>query len=115
MRGNYQEMAARGLITFEELEEKLEQLEETRATAERELAALEGRRERVEQLKRDRDVLLESYARMVPTALASLSPEERHGVYKMLKLRVEAFPDRTCLVSGAIGGVSTCKPEVSPT
>ena len=26
VRGNYQEMAARGLITFDELEEKLEQL-----------------------------------------------------------------------------------------
>ena len=44
---------------MEELEEKLEQLKETCATAERELAALEERRERVEQLKRDRDVLLE--------------------------------------------------------
>jgi hypothetical protein len=32
-------MVARGLITFEELEEKLEQLEETCATAERELGS----------------------------------------------------------------------------
>ncbi len=40
MRGSYQEMAAKGLITFEELEEKLLGLEETRKTAERELQSL---------------------------------------------------------------------------
>lgn len=114
MRGNYQEMAAKGLITFTELEEKLEQLEETRVAVERELEVLQGRRERVEQLERNRDALLESYAGMAPAALSNLGPEERHQVYKMLKLRVEAFPDRTHRVSGVIGGVSTCKLEASP-
>ena len=109
MRGNYQEMAAKGLMTFEELEE-------TRVVAERELVALKGRQEFVEQLERDRDALLESYAVMVPTALDSLSPEERHRVYKMLKLRVEAFPDRTYRMAGIIGGgINTCKSEASPT
>ncbi len=114
MRGNYQEVAAKGLIRFEELEEKLGQLEETRAAAERELEVLKGCRKRIEQLERNRHALVESYAGMAPAALGSLDPEERHRVYKVLKLRVEAFPDRTHRVSGVIGGVSTCKPEASP-
>ena len=53
---------------------------------------------------------------MAPTALGSLSPEERHRVYKMLKLCVEVFPDRTYRMSGVIGGgINTCKSEASPT
>ncbi len=113
MRGNYQEMAAKGLITFEELGDKLGQLQETRATAERELGALKGRQERIEQLQRDKDDLLESYAGMAPEALDSLNPEERHQVYKMLKLHVEAFPNHTYRLSGVIGGGRTCKLEAS--
>jgi hypothetical protein len=42
MQGNYQEIAARSLQSFEEPEERLRQLDETRATAERDLATLEG-------------------------------------------------------------------------
>ena len=62
MRSGYQDLAAKGLLTYEELGEKLAALEETRATARRELEALKGRRERLEDLKRDRDALLERYA-----------------------------------------------------
>ena len=113
MRGNYQEMAAKGLITFEELGDKLGQLQETRTTAERELGALKGRQERIDQLQRDKDDLLESYAGMAPEALDSLNPEERHQLYKMLKLHVEAFPNHTYCVSGVIGGGRTCKLEAS--
>jgi flagellar motility protein MotE (MotC chaperone) len=112
MRGNYQEMAARRLITLEELEEKLGQLEESRVTAERELTVLKGRRQRIEQLERDKDVLLESYAGMAPDALNSLVPDERHRVFKMLKLRVAAYPDTRLEVDGILaGGVSVCHSE----
>lgn len=45
MRGGYQELAAKGLMTFEELGEKLAGLEATKRTAERELATLTNRRE----------------------------------------------------------------------
>ena len=90
MRSGYQEMAAKGLITFEELEEKLQSLEDTRETAEREMEVLRSYRERVEQLERGKDAVLETYAGMAPEALASLTPEERHRVYEMLKLRVVA-------------------------
>jgi len=90
-------MAATGLITFEELEEKVQALEETRETAERELEVLRSYRERVEQLERGKVAVLEAYAGMAPEALASLTPEERHRVYDTLKLRVVA--QRDCLES----------------
>jgi chromosome segregation ATPase len=108
MRGSYQEMAAKGLITFEELEEKLLSLEETRRTAERELQALRGHRERLEELERDKDALLESYAGMAPEALGNLTPEERHQVYKMLKVRVIAHVDGTFEFNGALVSTLGC-------
>ncbi len=104
MRDIYQEMAARGLMTLEELEKKLGQLEETRITAERELTALKGRRQRIEQLERDKDVLLKSYAGMAPDALNSLVPDERRQVFNMLKLRVAAYPDTRLEVDGILAG-----------
>jgi len=95
-------MAAEGLITFDELRAKIAALEETRQTARRELATLEGRSERLRALERDRDTLLENYAEIMPEALDTLEPEERHRVYKMLKLRVVGFPDGTLEVTGAL-------------
>jgi site-specific DNA recombinase len=112
MRSNYQEMAARSLITFDELEEKLGQLDETRATAERELAALSNQQEAIEALERDKDALLDSYAGMAPEALDTLTPEERRQVYKMLKLRVTAFPDARLEVGGVLtSAVGVCSGE----
>ena len=100
MRSGYQDLAARGLLTYEELRQKLRALEETRAAARRELEALKGRRERLEDLKRDRDALLERYANVTAEALEELSPEERNKLYKMLKLRVVVGDDGTPEVSG---------------
>jgi hypothetical protein len=81
-------LAAKGRITDEELDEELAPLEATRQTAGRELAALRQHAERVEQMERDRDAVLEHYASLAPEALDSLTSEERHHLYKMLKLKV---------------------------
>jgi site-specific DNA recombinase len=102
-RTNFQDMAAEELITFDELRAKLAAVEETRQTARRELAALDDRTERLQSLERDRDALLENYAEMMPEALDVLQPEERHHVYKMLRLRAVAFPNGSLEVSGALG------------
>jgi hypothetical protein len=111
-RASFQDMAAEGLITFDELRIKLAALEETRQTARRELATLEGRSERLRALERDRDALLENYAEIMPETLDALEPEERHGVYKILKLRTVAFPDGNLEVSGALReGLLLCKDE----
>jgi hypothetical protein len=60
MRGSYQELAAKGLMTLEELGQKRAELEATRRTAARGLATLAKRRESIEMLERDKDTLLES-------------------------------------------------------
>jgi hypothetical protein len=38
----------------------------------------------------------------VPTTLKDLTPEDRHHVYKLLKLSVFAYPDGTLEVSGTL-------------
>ncbi len=78
-RARFQEMAAEGLIDFDELRAMLAALEETRETARLELAALEGHQEKLAELERDRDALVESCADLVPEALKALLPEEAEG------------------------------------
>jgi len=66
MRAVYQEMAAKGLMTFEELSGRLKELQHMRETAEREMEVMQARRKRIEELERDRDDLLSYYACTVP-------------------------------------------------
>lgn len=109
-RTRYQDMAAEGLITFEELRSRLAELEEIRAVAERSLSELKRRRERIESLEQDKSSLLESYATMVPDALANLSGEERHHIYQMLRLKVYIGLDGDADIQGAIGD-ALCQAE----
>lgn len=73
-RAAFQDMAAEGLITFDELRTKLAALEETREVAERELAAVRGYKESIERLERDKDAVLEHHATLAPEALDELTP-----------------------------------------
>jgi hypothetical protein len=109
MRSSFQDLAAKGLMTHEELGLRLARLEETRAVAKRELETLHRSKERVDRLEQDKESLLESYARMAPDALEALSAEERHRLYRMLRLRVVVNPDRSIEVTGAL------VPEFAPT
>jgi hypothetical protein len=104
MRAGYQGLAAKGLMTLEELGARLEELENTRRSAAHELDAIRQLCERFEGLERDRDALLESYAGAVPEALEGLKPEERHRVYEMLRLRVVAHLDGTLEARGILSG-----------
>jgi hypothetical protein len=54
----------------------------TRETAERELETLSSRQREIEELERDRDALLEQYARMVLEGLDRYTPQDRHQAYK---------------------------------
>ncbi len=88
------------LISFEELRARLAELVETRGTAERELAALRDKTDRIEELERDAEAILESYARMIPKALDALTPEERHRFYKMLGLKATVGADGSVELDG---------------
>ena len=103
-RSGFQDMAAEGLITFDELRAKLAELEEIRAFAQLELEALEDRRLRLRDLERDKATLLESYTAMVPKALDNLPPEKRRHVYQMLRLRAVVASDGNVEVTGAFSG-----------
>ena len=61
-RRGYLRLAAKGHMTDDDLAEALVELEETRVAAETELRAIRGRKVALEELERDRDALLESYA-----------------------------------------------------
>jgi site-specific DNA recombinase len=110
-RRGYLRFAAKGHMTHEELDEALAELEETRMIAEEELAAIRGRKEILEELERDRDALLESYAEMTPGALDALTPEKRRQVYGMLRLRVEVAADGTMEAHGILSENMRVKDE----
>jgi chromosome segregation ATPase len=103
-RSRYQEMAAEGLIDFDELRAKLTTLEETCRTAQRELEALQSRKEQLADLEHDRDALLERYASLVPEALDALEAEERHRLYKMLRMKVITSTEGVLEMSGMLTG-----------
>jgi site-specific DNA recombinase len=113
-RSGFQDMAAEGLITFDELRAKLTALEETREKARRELEAIGRRREKIEKLERDRDALLDPLMSVASEALDALMPEERLQVYKMLGLRVAVRPDGDIEASGAFtNDFSVCMPRAA--
>ena len=110
-RRGYQRLTAKGLMTDEELNTALAELEETQDTARRELESLSQRREKIVELEHDKDALLESYAGMVPEALDRLTPEQRHQIYKKLRLRVVARPSTEIEVTGPFGDLAVCTSE----
>jgi site-specific DNA recombinase len=101
-RRGYLRLAAKGHMTDDDLAEALAELDDTRATAESELKDIRGRKAALEELERDRDALLESYASMMPEALDTLAPEERCQVYGMLRLKVEVAPDGSLEARGVL-------------
>ena len=101
-RSRYQDMAAEGLIDFKELRTRLSALEEIRKTAERELRALQYRTERLEQLERNRDSLLESYSGLMPEAIDTLGSEERHRVYRMIRMKSYLEANGSLQLSGDV-------------
>ncbi len=105
MRSGYQKMTARGLMTLDELGAALEELERTRRTLLRELEEARARRGSIEALERERDALLEARAAS-PETLERLEPEERHRLYRQLRLGVHVGADGGLTVSGAPGTAS---------
>jgi site-specific DNA recombinase len=101
-RATFQELAAEGLMTKEELRSKLNTLALAREAAERELRLASERSERLSALERDAEHLLEAYEKRCLEALSDLSPEERREAYRLLDLTVEAHPDGRLEASWAL-------------
>src|SRR5215217_3507319 len=105
-RRGYHRLAAKGHMTDEELAAALSELDEVRETAERELETARARGEALRRLEHDRDALKESYADMVGGALDDLAPEERHRIYKLLRLGVRFRPDWPLEITGVFAQVA---------
>ena len=108
-RARYQEMAAENLIGFDELRERVAELDEIRRTADRELRALQSRQEQIRQLERDKDALLDDYTSLMPEALEGLNAAGRSRVYGMLRVEATVEPDGSLEVSGDV--ISVCEME----
>jgi len=87
-RRAYQHQQAEGLMTLEELAERLEELEDTRKALETELASLEHSQQKAKELENDRDALVASLAASIPDTLDDLTGEEINTVYRKLRLQL---------------------------
>jgi site-specific DNA recombinase len=101
-RARFQDMAAEGLLTFDELRTNLARLDEDRKVADWELNNLQYRRERIAQLKEDKARLLDSFAGIMPEAAEKVTGEKRQQIYNLLRLRVTVEVGGDVEVSGAI-------------
>jgi len=101
LRRAYQDQQAAGLMTLDELADKLEELEGVKALAQTELANLSERRRRVDELREDKDALLTFRSEAVIQGIEDLSPEQKSEVYRLLKLEVTPTPEGMA-VSGAL-------------
>ncbi|MDQ3943169.1 MAG: hypothetical protein M3254_08715 [Actinomycetota bacterium] len=95
------------------------ELGETRETAEHELEVARAKGEALQRLEHARNALMESYAGMVSETLENLAPEERHRIYKLLRLGDRFRPDWPLEITGVFAevgeeaekGSSKCKPS----
>jgi hypothetical protein len=112
-RTKYQEAFAADAVTLPELKAYLSRLDEIRKTAEHELVALRSREEYARVLEAGRDALLDSLQAQAPEALDSLTPEQRHQWYKLLKLKVAVFADGRVEISwaGSASREAVCETE----
>jgi hypothetical protein len=104
-RRGYHRLAAKGHMTDEELAAALAELDEIRETGECELESARAKGGALKCLGHDRDALIESYAGMVSETLEDLAPEERHRIYKLLRLGVRFRPDWPLEITGIFGQV----------
>jgi hypothetical protein len=102
------------LIYFDELRERLSGIEDERIDGERALEAIQRRAENLGRLEQSRDTLLKEYAGAVPEALDALPPEERHGVYRMLRLQTTLTPSGDLEITGDVLSVSNSETAYPP-
>jgi site-specific DNA recombinase len=92
-RGAYQDQQAAGLMTLDELADKLRELDRTKATAEEHLANARAGQNRVEELQATKRAMLEAYtAGIAYDGIHSFPAEMRREIYDALQLKVTVSP-----------------------
>ena len=108
MRGGYLDQHAEGVITMGELKSKIARIQERREIAEQELEKLTHHQERVAKLVREAEALLEHCRLQAREGLDLFTPEDRHGAYKALRIKVIAHGDGVAELTGsAVVGASS--------
>src|SRR5215218_1977110 len=102
MRAGYLDQQAEGLISMSELKDKLAALDERRTVAARELEKLTRHEERIAQLERDAEALMELYSYQAREGLDLYTPQDRHDAYKALGIKVIAHPDGSTELTGSV-------------
>jgi Recombinase zinc beta ribbon domain len=99
-RKRYQEMAAEGLIDFAELKDRLQELEEEKEAAQREIDSLLHKGKQLEEMRRNKAALLEHLKESPTRQIDSLSPDERRKIYQIIGLRATTKEEGTVEVDG---------------
>lgn len=107
------DLAADTSMPKDKLRTKLSELEQARVTARRELENLKNHTKRIAEMEHDRDTLLESMMDQAPEVLDSFTPEDRQQAYKMLRVKVQVFPDGSLEITGLFKPDVFCNSEVS--
>jgi hypothetical protein len=115
-RAKYQRAYAADVMTLADLKARLAELEQECQIAERELASLRLREQEIADLESDRDAVLESYAGASEDALDSLTPEQRHNLYRSLRIGVLAHADGSTeiVLGNLLSYEEGCTTDVTP-
>ena len=104
-RATRQYMQAQDLIPVEEFRSTLSDLDARRRAAEERIGDLRSTRDDLQKLCEDMDVLLWQFGEgILPTSEGELplTPEERHAIYRRLRLEVVGLPERKVEVRGFV-------------
>jgi len=102
MCSGYLDQQAEGIISMTELKGKLAALDERRVVADRELAKLLHHQERIAQLERETEALMERCRFEAREGLDLYTPQDRHDAYRTLGINVLAHPDGTLELTGSV-------------
>jgi hypothetical protein len=101
MRSGYLDQQAKEIISMAELKAKIAALDERRTVVEQELRKRLQQQERIAQLERDTEALMERYRFEAREGLDLYTPQDRHEAYKALGIKVIAHPDGTTELTGS--------------
>lgn len=102
-RKRAQDLTIEGLLSTEELRERIAALNDQRTAVERELASVGDRQKRIEQLERDREAILIARIRPHRYVMNLISPEQKNALYRRLRLKVSALPGGGVEITGLLG------------
>ncbi len=97
-RAAFQDQQAAGLMTLDELGERLRSLDEEHALAERELGRLRDTQRRIDELEGNKEAVLRMFGTGLLVGMEFFPPNLRRAVYELLATRVTVCGDRTLTI-----------------